>query len=98
MRFNEFYSTVDQIISMMSEDNFQDASQEMNGLPAVVLGDEDLPRLYEDSEISMSQLPRQYGNSLNFFYFASISTFYHLFSFLIFESLFFMIIIIIYNI
>lgn len=47
---------------MMSEDDFQNISQEMKGLPAVVLGDEGLPRLYEDSEISMSQLPRQHGN------------------------------------
>ncbi|KAJ1428325.1 YqgF/RNase H-like domain superfamily [Sesbania bispinosa] len=46
---------------MMSEDNFQDISLEMKEPPAVVLGDESLPRLYEDSEISMSQLPRQHG-------------------------------------
>ncbi|XP_050882451.1 transcription elongation factor SPT6 homolog isoform X9 [Lathyrus oleraceus] len=52
---------INEIISMMSEDNFQDVSQEMNGLPAVVLGDEGLPHLYEESEISMSQFPRQYG-------------------------------------
>lgn len=53
---------------MMSEDNFQDVSQEMNGLPAVVLGDEGLPHLYEESEISMSQFPRQYGNQFNYFF------------------------------
>jgi len=34
----------------------------MKGLPKVVLGDESLPRLYEDSEISTSQLPGQHGN------------------------------------
>ncbi|XP_061357289.1 transcription elongation factor SPT6 homolog [Gastrolobium bilobum] len=52
---------INEIISMMSEDNFQDVSQEMKGLPSVVFGDEGLPCLYEDSEISMSQLPRQDG-------------------------------------
>ncbi|KAL5078321.1 hypothetical protein RYX36_017305 [Vicia faba] len=52
---------INEIISMMSEDNFQDVSQEMSGPPAVVLGDEGLPHLYEDSEISTSQFPRQYG-------------------------------------
>jgi hypothetical protein len=51
----------------MAEDNFQDADQDMNGLPAVVLGDEGLPRLYEESEISTSQFPRQYGNQLILF-------------------------------
>jgi hypothetical protein len=51
----------------MAEDNFQDADQDMIGLPAVVLGDEGLPRLYEESEISTSQFPRQYGNKLIFF-------------------------------
>ena len=51
-----------QIISMMSEHNLQNFSQEMEGQPPVVLGDEGLPRLYEDSEISESQLPRQHGN------------------------------------
>ncbi|KAK7322540.1 hypothetical protein VNO77_25925 [Canavalia gladiata] len=52
---------INEIISMMSEENFQNFSQGMKGLPAVVLGEEGLPRLYEDSEISMSQLPRQQG-------------------------------------
>jgi hypothetical protein len=66
----------------MSEDNFQDASQEMNGLPTVVLGDEGLPRLYEESEISTSQFPRQYGNQLICF-FSCIH-----FLFLTFKSLF----------
>lgn len=47
----------------MSEDNFQDVSQKMKGPPAVVLGDEGLPRLYEESEISMNQLPKQHGNT-----------------------------------
>lgn len=63
---------------MMSEDNFQDVSQEMNGLPAVVLGDEGLPHLYEDSEISTSQLPRQYGIQSNYFCLASVPDCYHL--------------------
>ncbi|TKY49791.1 Transcription elongation factor SPT6 [Spatholobus suberectus] len=52
---------INEIISMMSEHNIQNFSQGMKGLPAVVLGEEGLPRLYEDSEISMSQLPRQPG-------------------------------------
>jgi len=45
-----------------SEHNFQNFSQGMKGPPTVVLGDEGLPRLYEDSEISTRQLPRQHGN------------------------------------
>lgn len=51
-----------QIISMMSEHNVQNFSQQMEGVPPVVLGDEGLPRLYEDSKISENQLPRQHGN------------------------------------
>jgi len=47
---------------MISEHNVQNFSQGMNGLPTVVLGEEGLPRLYEDSEISTRQLPRQDGN------------------------------------
>lgn len=47
---------------MMSEDNLESLSQEMKGLPVVVLGDEGLPRLYEDSEISIRQVPKKIGN------------------------------------
>ncbi|KAL2337306.1 hypothetical protein Fmac_011752 [Flemingia macrophylla] len=52
---------ITEIISIMSENNFQNSSQGMIGLPAVVLGEEGLPRLYEVSEISASQLLRQDG-------------------------------------
>ncbi|KAG5047637.1 hypothetical protein JHK86_017043 [Glycine max] len=52
---------INEIISMMSEHNVQNFSQQMEGVPPVVLGDEGLPRLYEDSKISENQLPRQHG-------------------------------------
>lgn len=50
-----------QITSMILGENYEDGSPEMKGF-TTVLGDESLPRLYEDSEISEEQLPRQHGN------------------------------------
>ncbi|XP_028790109.1 transcription elongation factor SPT6 homolog isoform X2 [Neltuma alba] len=51
---------VNEIVSMMRGENHDDVSLEIKGL-TTVLGDESLPRLYEDSEISEDQLPRQHG-------------------------------------
>ncbi|KOM43046.1 hypothetical protein LR48_Vigan05g065000 [Vigna angularis] len=52
---------INEIISMISEHNFRNFNQGTNVLPTVVLGETVLPRLYEDSEISTRQLPRQDG-------------------------------------
>ena len=48
---------------MLVDENSQDGSQEIKALPKVVLGEEGLPRLYEDAEISKDQFPRQQGNT-----------------------------------
>ncbi|KAI4332888.1 hypothetical protein L6164_017762 [Bauhinia variegata] len=51
---------INEIISVMMEENAKDLSEEMKGLK-VVLGEEGLPCLYEHSDISEDQLPRQEG-------------------------------------
>lgn len=55
-----------QIIFKMVEDNPRDVGHEMDNLN-VVYGDESLPHLYENSRISVDQLPSQEG-ILNFVY------------------------------
>ncbi|KAJ7982427.1 Transcription elongation factor SPT6-like protein [Quillaja saponaria] len=49
---------INEIISMMVEENLPDVSQQMNKV-RVVFGDECLPNIYEHSQVSSDQLPRQ---------------------------------------
>lgn len=50
-----------QIIFKMVEDNPRDVGHEMDNLN-IIYGDETLPHLYENSRISVDQLPGQSGN------------------------------------
>lgn len=52
------------MIFKIVEDHPYDVGHEVDEL-SVVYGDESLPRLYENSRVSLDQLPAQQGNSLN---------------------------------
>lgn len=64
----------------MVEDNPRDVGHEMDNLN-IVYGDESLPHLYENSRISVDQLPSQEGVSSVYLHTLWIMSEKHLFSF-----------------